>query len=162
KYPNLTDLSLRGDRVDKDGMHILADMSKLERVSFEFSIFNNDDMKEIAKISSLKSLNLDNVVWGVTADGIAELKKLPSLERLVMPYIDPKESDNAAKVLSEMPNLKELNWTYGKMSDAGLEELSKSKSIEVLNLKSSFNLTPKAVDILAKMQNLKSLNLVEV
>jgi len=58
--------------------------------------------------------------------------------------------------------LKELSWTYGHFSDSGLEELSKAKSLEILNLKSSFNMTPKSLEILGKMQGLKSLNLIEV
>lgn len=150
-------LDLSGSAFDDQGAEVLGSIKSLESLKVGSYKLTDDFTKIIADLPNLKSFSFDRHTG--TADSLAHLERT-KLTSLKPPLIfDASEADKAAGYISNMKELKELNLSYTRMTDIGMERLSQNASLEKLNLSSSFELTGKSIDYLSRMSNLKELDL---
>ena len=118
---------------------------------------NNGVLDEISAIKSLTKLDI-GVYKEADASGIAQLKKLESLEYLA---VHGPVSDEIVTAISELPALKSLNFTnltHLKNASTTLGSLGKLKDLQGLYLPQTID-EGEGVESLANLTTLKSLNL---
>lgn len=114
-------------------------------------------LEELAAMPSLRSLKIDSML--ITPQGLQALAGSP-LEELSAPsHFWPQQADQAASIFADMKHLKKLDLSKTLMTDDGMAQLSKSSSLQYLNLSHAAYLTPKSIDSLAQMTSLNELNL---
>ena len=160
--PALANLDLRGCSVSDKATSSIARFTGLRALRFSGkngkTSIGDDGLKALAACKSLKVLALDDL-WIGTA-GIETLNPLTELEELYLAatVVD----DDSAKIIAAFPKLKKLRLARTQVSDAALETLSARTSLEELDLSENSLITNAGMAHLAKLTNLKKLNLWRV
>jgi len=153
--PHLTDAAL---------VH-LAQVKTLENLSLHWvEAITDDGVANLTKLPSLKKLDIRHSK--VTDKGVAQLSQIKSLEYLVLPDIGV--SDEGLAYVSRLEKLKYF-WLTSRhtglnspnknaVTDKGIVELAKCKSLEDIHI-GSFGITDAGLEHIAKLTNLKKLNL---
>lgn len=151
-------LDLSDAYIDDKSIKSIVEIGSIDDLELRNNYKLTDDaMHSIAAMPNLKTLSVDS--RQISAAGIKSLSN-SNIEKLTPPvFMESKEADEAAAAFTQITNLKELNIPLSRMTDAGMEKLAKSTTIEKLNLSNSFNLTSASIDHLAGMKNLKELDL---
>jgi internalin A len=196
----VVEIRLFSDKVTDDDLKELAQFTKLRRLEFsgndvtgtglaaltelpieELHIMfakgiTNDGMKEIAKIKSLKVLNLPQGKFD--DDGLKEIATLTNLEELTVSGFKIGDrgfyplktltklrkvnanncnvGDGAMKTLSGLPELRVLELYGSAVTDTGYGYVGKMAKLE--ELQTSYKITDKGVAHLGNLKNLKKLN----
>ncbi len=162
-------------KVTGTGFAALANLP-IEELHLGFSKgLNNDGLKEIGKIKTLRVLNLPQGKHN--DDGMKELAGLTNLEELSVSYgvndvgmyvcknfkklrkVNANNcgvSDGAMKALLECPELRVLELYGSKVTDLGYGYIGKMTKLEELT--TSYNITDKGVAELGKLENLRKLS----
>jgi hypothetical protein len=111
-------------------LEFMRSQNTLVSLAFSCSTLNDEQLKEIAKIKSLRVLILDNT--SITDAGLAHL--------------------------CQLPNLNQLELTNTKITDAGMKEIEKITKLRVLKIGNT-SVTDAGIASLGQMMNLVELNL---
>lgn len=160
--PRLVNLDLRGCKISDKGAAEIARFTDLRALRFsgkngETTVGNNG-LKELAVCQSLKVLALDDL-W-IETPGLESISDLKDLEELYL--AGTVVDDSSAKVLSGFPKLKKLRLARTQTGDAGLEILSTCTTLEEIDLSENSLITNSGMAHLAKLNNLRKLNLWRV
>jgi len=160
--PSLANLDLRGCSLSDKATSSIARFTGLRALRFSGkngkTSIGDDGLKALTACKSLKVLALDDL-WIATA-GIEALAPLTELEELYL--AGTVVDDDAAKFIAAFPKLKKLRLARTQVSDAALETLSARTSLEELDLSENSLITNSSMAHLAKLTNLKKLNLWRV
>ena len=167
--PSLRILSFHQNlcRITDAGLVNISDMPKLEILCLHaMRDITDNGLANLAKMRSLRKLEIGSSQ--VTDRGLGYLSQIETLEHLELPQRDQRITDIGLAHLGQLPNLRHLfvsrgHYTDPKMNkvyytDKGLAELAKCRSLEELSI-GSIGITDAGIDHIAKLTNLKSLNL---
>ncbi|MCH8043914.1 MAG: hypothetical protein IID44_09380 [Planctomycetes bacterium] len=125
---HLQRLKLTATRITSAGLADLSDLSSL--TALDVSWTSVDDLAPLAKMTSLKTLNLSNCPFDV--DELTHISGLVELETLHL--FDVPVSDEALRHLSDLHSLRELSLVGASLTDQGLEHLYGLENLRVLLL----------------------------
>jgi internalin A len=129
----------------------LKDLPALEYLYLNTGV-TDAGLKQVAEVSTLRWLHLsERKVWG---PGLAELARLPRLERLCFWGSSPI-TDRHMQYLEGLPHLKSLTlWGAGEeLTDAGLASIGKIRSLEELYfVRAQPGITPAGIAHLKKLK----------
>jgi hypothetical protein len=157
EFPSLTTVDTGGEEHSDEHLSALAAIPKLEKLSF----WAHDEVtargiKALTNCKKLSFLHLE--LWELDPAALAPLRDLPQLEELHfrLGFV----SDKLAQELSEWKNVKRLTlgWTKA-LTDEGLRSVAKMTQLDSLGLQAAYGLTPDGMKHIATMTNLRALNL---
>ncbi len=173
-------ISLGSVRVGPRGLSALAQLPNVERFDTPYGL-TDEGMAEVAKMSSLRILNVSRD--RLTDNGLALLGRLKALESLEL-YGNPRMTDDGLEVLTRLnrlwhvrlgaespftdramvhlaalPSLKTLWLDTHNVGDEGLRLLSRSRSLERLNLHWLDRISAQGVAHLKNAAQLKALDI---
>lgn len=120
----LTYLDLNETAFGSDAMANLVPFTNLETLELWFARITDDDLAQLAGMTKLKSLNLEQCTR-VTSAGMDHLLKLPALE--VLNLKQTRVEDEALDVLAKCSKLKELDLRNTSIGDEALEKFKAAK-----------------------------------
>jgi len=134
----------------------IANVQSLKVLNISPSRMTDAGLTSIAKLRSLEVMHLEGNDK-MSNDSLKALTQLPALRhlRLIGPF-----TDSAMTHLAAMPALRVLWLDTTNVTDAGLQRLSQSKSIERLCLHWLDKITDRGVAHLRNMPQLKGLNVM--
>ena len=121
-------LKLKATRITSAGLADLSDPSKL--TTLDVSWTSVEDLAPLARMTSLKTLNLSNCPFDV--DQLAHISELVELE--ILDLFDVPVTDDALRHLSGLHSLRELSLVGASLTDEGLEHLHSLQNLRVLLL----------------------------
>ena len=162
--PALDNLHLRSAVFPKASLQHLTKLKNLTSLSLPFTGYQdeglkNADMPLFSKLKSLKSLDLMGTE--ITDEGLKAIGELKNLERLNLKscWIE----GYGLRHLAQLKNLKELDLgriTRGRgIDDEGFKHLSRMAKLEKLSLRHCERFSPKSLDHLRGLKNLKTIDL---
>ena len=134
----------------------LIECRSLESLVIEnTSVIDDLALKDIARVKSLKSLTLKQL--SITDEGLSEIGKLPSLEKLDLSHCQQITGTGFADF--QFPEtLRDLNLEdTHKLNDDGLAELTRFTNLEHLRMQNNGKVKGKGFTCLANMQKLMTL-----
>jgi peroxiredoxin len=156
----LEELSVGGDKITGSGLAALSELPSLHYLDLWGTAANDDALRAVRKISSLKTFNAPQ---SITDGGVAHLAGHPSLEALSL--FNTKVTDRGVADLVLLPALKKLDLTKRdfdrarpQITDAATVSLKTIKTLEDLRLPAE-GLTDTGLTNLDKLANLKRLSL---
>ena len=160
--PQLVNLDLRGCEISNKATAPIARFTGLRALRFSGkngkTSIDDEGLKNLAACKQLKVLALDDLWIGTEAlKSLADLKELEELY-LAGTVVD----DESANVISRFPKLKKLRLARTQIGDASLETLSSCSTLEELDLSENSLITNSGMAHLAKLTNLRKLNLWRV
>jgi hypothetical protein len=188
ELPELARLHIVGPKIGNQDLEVFSKLPKLEALRLEKVNFDDAGFAEIAKTPNLQILFVsrnDNI----TGAGVAALKPLAKLKALGFSD-SPKFSTEGVRAVAQISQLEYLGLHHldlgdddlalleplagslkeidvaadfsGKMSEAGLEHLSKLKNLEALSFKETIIPFAKTLKYLQALPKLKLINLDDV
>lgn len=154
---NLESLDLFGNAKMTDaGLEALTNLRWLRHIRLGMQgPFTNRGMAHLAQIPNLRVLWLDT--HGITDNGLRELARSRSLERLCICWLD-QITDRGISYLRDMPQLKGLNLAHLRLlTDASLAHLAALPNLDDLYLPGGF--TDAGVEQLANLERLERLKI---
>ena len=120
------------------------------------SSIDDSALKSLARVASLESVDLTNT--SVTDEGLAELGKLPKLQKLILKDCDSITGEAFADF--QFPEtLKVLNLEKAtKVNDDGLAELKRFSNLEELRLFENDKIEGRGFECVGSMKKLKTLS----
>ena len=161
--PLLALLDLRGCQISDKATVVIARFTGLRALRLNGkngdTNISDDGIKALAACKSLKVLALDDLTF-VGTDGLAALTGLKDLEELYVAgtIVD----DDSCQLIAGFPRLKKLRLARNQVSDSALETLSACSSLEELDLSEDSLITDAGMAHIAKLRQLKKLNLWRV
>lgn len=137
----------------------LVRAGKLDQIQLESTPVSDGDLQQVAGLTALRSLLLDDPRSVITAAGIAAMGELPGLAHL---RVRGEGIDDAAmEAVSRLQGLKVLNVPRGRFSDGGLRALAKLPHLEQLRFHSP-HVSDAGMQTLASLPELKRIHLIAV
>ena len=177
----LTRLRLLSEGISDDGMAALSSLSELRELDLPYSKLSRRGISHIVGLPKLQSLHVsesgaaaDEVLlavrdmtglrsltlgYGVTDQGLANLRKLTRLERLS--FQGSEVSDEGLAQLKELTALVELNLPDVRVTDVGMANFAKMTKLEHFEIRGQ-QVTDAGVAHLQAMTGLKVLRLYNV
>ncbi|QEG20240.1 redoxin domain-containing protein [Mariniblastus fucicola] len=143
-----------GSPVNMEGMTKFGNLFQLEHLNLSGSGISDEDLKQIQRLTMLKSLTLDYT--NVTDAGLSALEGMKDLEKLRFYRKRGQLGDRAAEELAKLPNLRKVT-AHWNLTPAGIEQLTKMKKLESISL--SDTVTDREMELIATMKGLKRLSL---
>lgn len=150
--------------VDRDSPPLPPESAKalgvsrsLRQIGFRPNPFDDAGLAELARIPTLESLGVE-IMGSITGDFLLAFEKHPSLESLLLGYVEPTFDGAQLATLANVENFRNLSINVGEISNEAITAIGKITQLESL----SFNATPNADDTvlanLASLSKLASLN----
>ena len=130
--PGVYTLDLSGTQITDDGIPYLASMTRLRRLELAHTSITGKGFRASAGLLSLKYLDLSGT--SVTDDDLPEPEKSGEISLLCL--ADTSITDRGAVRLARLP-VDCLILRGTRISDAGMDELSQSKTLQDLNVQES-------------------------
>ena len=161
--PQLVQLDLRGCQISDKAAVVITRFTELRALRFNGkngqTSISDEGVQALAACKSLKVLALDDLTF-VGTDGLAALTGLKDLEELYL--AGTIADDDSCKLIAGFPLLKKLRLARNQVSDAALQTISVCSSLEELDLSEDSLITDAGMAHLAKLRELKKLNLWRV
>jgi Leucine-rich repeat (LRR) protein len=127
---NLTDLSVKFSRLTHAGFQEIAKLSRLQSLDLDNSDCSDDDIAILMNLSSLKHVSLTEVAVGDRAfENIHNLSKLESLG-----LYGTLITDKTVQHVGKLPRIKRLFLGHTKITNDGLVHLRSMANLEELDL----------------------------
>lgn len=147
EFPDVKSLFLRSTWVTDEACHRIGQMSKLEFLDLDNTRVTDSGLSQLASCKKLRRLSLRNTpITGIAFDDLANLTQLKSLD---------VSRRGERKWAGRMAIASGLN-------DAGLEAISKMKSLETLSLVNFHEPTDVTLDGVRKLTRLKGLKVLRI
>jgi internalin A len=138
--------------LNNDGMKELAKLKSLKILTLPQGKFDDDGLKEIQTLTNLEELTVSGFKIGDR--GFYPLKTLTKLRKVNANNCNV--GDGAMKVLCELPEMRVLELYGSKVTDTGYEYVGKMAKLE--ELRTSYNITDKGVAHFGNLKNLRKLS----
>jgi hypothetical protein len=144
-----------GERLSHECLNAIGNMRQLEHLRLENMKLAADDFASLADLTSLKSLSLEfvEVDRGPLFHG---LPALPQVQAVYVSYSDIGDAD--LHYLVKLPCLKRLNLHATHVTDASMQVLGHSRSLEELGIDDEM-VTERGLATLLAVERLKKLHL---
>lgn len=152
---NLEELYLRGTLADDESCKVIASFPKLRKLRLARTQVSDVGLESLSTIKTLEELDLSEISV-ITNAGMDHLAKLTSLKKLNLWRV--QVSDEGILKLATLTRLESLNLDNSPMSNGGLPVLKNMNSLVFLHLGST-QLTDAAAPSLFHLKNLKELNI---
>lgn len=178
---NLVDVKLRSYSVTDDGMKWLGGLPHLRSISLEDCGVGDPGMVALKNLKELRSLNLMRTVVG--DEGLASFSQAPLVSlslrdtAVVGPGLDKLEvarstltdldlsetriGNDGVSHIPQFTRLQKLSLWNGSLDDEGIASLVPLKDLQELNLEGCGEVSSASAESLAKLTNLKKINLTE-
>lgn len=140
---------------DAGGTYTQNGAGQITGVNFRASWVTDADMRKLAKLPALTSLDLS--LTRVTDQGMQELRALPGIVELNLRFAE-YVTDEGLAAIKNWKKLKRLVLHGTKVSDTSLEHIAGISTLEALDL-GSVMLTDVALERLTVLPNLKALTI---
>lgn len=121
-------VNMSGEKIDDQSLSSLVGLTDVRYLTLEDSRVTEKGLEIVAQLKTLRMLNVRNTLLR----DFSRLEALQELETLLVDF--GKVRDEQFVTLTRIPHLRQLSASRTQMSDAGVAEISKSKSIEELNI----------------------------
>lgn len=136
-------------------MPLLKGIPHVEKLDLENGQFGNDALAVLEHLPQLKLVNLRQCSQ-LDADGLANLKKAPQLERLLLLYT--RTNDEGLAHVADLENLVVLDLRGTKIGDEGVNKLTNLPKLVDLKIRST-NVSGESMATIGKMKKLRYLAL---
>lgn len=156
---SLTELQLENCNAFNDQTaSLFANLPELRKLHLEESSLTDAGLKHFAKSKNLEEIHLKGSInTKISHEAINIFAKFLNLKQIHLDdYIDDESS---LKKLVEFPNLESFGVEGNKISNIGLSEISKCKTLRCLRIMRCTKLTDEGLKVLANMPNLNELDL---
>jgi hypothetical protein len=143
----------KGKKAGPEGLAHLAAFKQLRWLSLGTPKFGDDCLKDVQKLTTLRSLKLD--YSGVTAAGLTAVGGMTDLESLT--FRKTAVTDDGLAAVKGLTKLRYLDASETKITDAGLKELAGLKQLDTLYLIGT-DISDAGLAELKALPALKSLN----
>ena len=144
----------------KEGcQNLVKFLPRLVELSFSNQKFTDADIEPLAKLSRLSNFSLESCS-NLTDEGIANLlRQLPRLSSLNL--ANTKAGNASANIIPKLYFLRQLRMESTGLTDASIEQISRSRSLRSIHLESDGEVlyTAKALASLWRIPNLESLRI---
>ena len=159
KYPSFTGLRVfRCKNFTDEGVKGLAPL-KIERLELRDLNVTDEGILGLKDMDTLKSVELSELA--ATADGLNALVSAPGWSGMTSLYFFsmPVTDETVAQIAANMKGLKSvtLRASSGNLSDAAIDELAKIDSLTTIDLRENAGLTVDGFMKLAKLKNLRKI-----
>jgi len=162
--PSLKSLRLDHSNITNSGLRFFSNLKHLEELSLHNTNVTDAGVPHLLALKSLRRLNLQKQPGSkktpITEKAAPYLARIQTLEYLNLECLSV--TDYALSELSTLPNLRALYASYGStgksLTDQGLDHLSKTKSLELLYIRTEA-VTDKGMLAIAQLPNLKTLDI---
>jgi len=170
QMPNVEILCLHGMKNITDaGIAHLAKMASLRKLDIGSSQVADRGVEYLSQIKTLERLELPQDQRGITDKGLEHLSRLPNLKQLGISrihYVDPKMNkeyytDKGLEFLSHCQTLETLGIGSIGVTDAGMEHIAKLTNLKSLNVIGCDNITDRGLAKLSALKYLESLQIFE-
>lgn len=171
-------MTICASKITGSGFKHLSGMKQIESINLHSTPASDEGLAAIGQLTSLKRLEI--VHTHVTDVGLAHLAKLKNLRQLhvhgpettasALPFVgelqelyeldvyDKAASNQTIEQIVKLPKLRMLMLVNGIFDDAGVKQLAKVGTLEVVSL-SSPHVTDASVDALSTLKRLRKLQL---
>lgn len=158
RFPLLKILNLSHSKATKRfPLHFFSSFAEnLENLYMQGADFIGSDLKDLAKLKSLRVLDLCHAILGSEHIEQTQLTSLETLEELKLDYTKCRKA--AFEIFS--PNLKHLSLKGSNITASDVDRISKILNLETLNL-SSTSISAASIKKLAKLPSLKEVSLAD-
>ena len=152
---DLTELDVSQTPVNDEGLKAIATFTQLKILALRSTKVSDPGLNELAPLTQLEELSVSNGADRGDTGAINIAANLKQLKRL---YIDNSGVGDAGVIeLAKLPRLQVLTLNGTRVTDKGLEALTRLRMLQELQL--SFDITDDSAAILARCTNLRVLNL---
>ena len=151
RLPDLESLTVHGSGMNAEDIQALAKMDLLKHLRLHACNLKDDTLGTIGQIKKMTVLSLD-LNSEITDAGIDQLGALKELT-----YLGLKETrvrDETCKLLASLPKLEGTDLSGTRVSDAGIELISTSKSLKSVVLTECKRISDQGLESLARMTGL--------
>ncbi len=132
-------------------------LAAIREINANSSIVTDAGLADLSKLPGLEKLSLDNTP--ITNEGLKALQRVPSLQSLTLN--STRVSAAGLQPLAALSGLKRLELMSVHLAEADFEAISKLPALEVLYLSRVMELNDAGLDLVCQASNLKSLYLDE-
>jgi len=128
----------KGVTIDPEALGMLANLPKLVEVSLTYATMDDATFSALSKCKGLASLNLES------SKGLAQLKwdRLKPLTRLLILMLNNTDiDDESLKQIAMIPNISSVYLRGTNVTDAGIRNLAKAKTLKIIGLSSKHNIS---------------------
>jgi hypothetical protein len=174
QLPQLRQLRLSKCPIYDAQLPLITGLKNLELLHLEATLLSDDAYQQLAGLTQLKSLALYHPALQrkeFTGKGLAALKGLPRLERLIYAGMVPASTapsstyDDGITAIGELTQLKEFQTWHTYQSEAGNAALLKLTQLKAIKLGGWLSRPPSVTDqtlaTLAQIKSLESISLEE-
>lgn len=153
--PNLTTLNLADCDITDLGMSHIPKFKNLRQLSLFYCNISNSGLRHLASMTALENLNLDS--RDISDEGLYHLR---ILNLKCLDIFSGRISDIGCVHIGRIKSLECLDLCGGSIGDLGCTYLAENlQNLSSLNLSQNELITNKGATSLARLQNLKALNL---
>ena len=156
RMPLIEGLHLQGVSLTEADVSSLAEKDSFSHLGLIECNLKDNEIQALGKLEKLTSLDLRGNV-NITDQGVVQLARLAKMKGLGLHGVSA--TDEAIKILIDLPELESLDLGHTRVSDAGLERLSSSNTLKVLHLAGCQHITDHGMESVAKMTSLTFLNI---
>lgn len=170
QLPNLRQLRLSKCPICDAQLPLITGLKNLVHLQLEATLLSDDAYKQLAELTQLRTLALYHPALErkeFTGKGLAALKNLPHLEKLIYAGMVPARSapnstyDDGIAAIGELSQLKEFQTWHTYQSEAGNAALLKLNQLKTIKLGGWLSRPPSVSDqTLATLAQLKSLETI--
>jgi hypothetical protein len=171
RQTGMKSLTLSGKTITDDHLKTLTDLKNLEALSTNGSQLTDDGYKHFQAFSKLQRLALwhpSREVAEFTGSGLRHLKPLKELKQLT--FAGGKTGDAAMQALADLTQLEDYSQWHNLETADGMKQLARLENLKSLRLgqrlydyklKSPASFDTSTFDILAEMDSLESIEIME-
>jgi hypothetical protein len=172
QLPQLRRLQLSKCPIRDEQLPLITGLKNLEHLHLEATLLSDDAYKQLAALTQLRTLALYHPALErqeFTGRGLAALKSLPHLERLIYAGMVPPRTaasstyDDGINAIGELTQLKEFQTWHTYQTEAGNAALLKLTQLRAIKLGGWFSRPPSVTDqTLATLAQIKSLESITI
>ena len=137
-----------------DDMKLFGRLYDLETVFFLGAHFNDEYLAQLSELKKLKKITVQNSE--ITVETLKMFATYPELTSLDL-RCNLNLNNAAMEVIPTFPKLEKLFVYYNKLSNSGMNKISKSETLKVVDARGCNGVTDSAVKYLVRMPKLEEL-----
>ena len=148
----ITGITVDSDQTTVDDMKLFGRLADLESFFFLGATFTDEMLQELKDLKKVKSATVQNS--DITVETLKMFATYPELTTLDIRR-DLKIENADLAVIAEFPKLERLNAYYNSFTNSGVNKISKSQTLKVVDLRGCADISDSAAKYLAKMPELE-------
>ena len=148
----ITGITVDSDQTTLEDMKLFGRLADLENFFFLGSTFTDEMLQELKDLKKVKSATVQNA--DITVETLKMFATYPELQTLDIRR-DLKIENGDLAVIAEFPKLERLNAYYNSFTNSGVNKISKSQTLKVVDLRGCADISDSAAKYLARMPELE-------